>query len=105
MLLDKPNQRKYKYIYINTTIDKFPSVDVFPKFASFLSLTQTKSASLPSLINNFLFLLMLLINQADRYEKRKIEKEQRIKIENLRRRKINKKHATGNVSRSFNRTL
>ena len=53
---------------------------------------------------SFLFLLMLLMNQADRYEKRKIEKEQRIKIENLRRKKMNKKYATGNVCRSFNRT-
>ena len=59
MLLDKRNQRKYKYIYINTTIDKLPSVDVFPKFASSLSLTQTKSASLPSLINNAQFFIFI----------------------------------------------
>ena len=59
MLLDKRNQRKYKYIYINTTIDKLPSVDVLPKFASFLSLTQTKSASLPSLINNAQFFIFI----------------------------------------------
>ena len=49
MRLDKPDQKKYKYVY--TTISKFPSVDFFPKFASFLSLSQTESASLPSLIN------------------------------------------------------
>ena len=41
-------RKKYEYIY---AIDKLPSVDFFPKFASFLSLSQTESASLPSLIN------------------------------------------------------
>ena len=41
----------YIYVCIYTTIDKLPSVDFFPKFASFLSLSQTESASLPSLIN------------------------------------------------------
>ena len=42
--------RKNINIYVYTTIDKLPSVDFFPKFAS-LSLSQTGITSLPSLIN------------------------------------------------------
>ena len=41
--------RKNKNIYVYTTIGKLPSVDFSQKFAS-LSLPQTESASVPSLI-------------------------------------------------------
>ena len=43
--------RKNTNIYVYATIDKLPSADFFSKFASFLSLYQTESASLPSKIN------------------------------------------------------
>ena len=43
--------RKNTNTSVYATIDKFPSVDFFPKFASFLSLSQTESVSLSSLIN------------------------------------------------------
>ena len=62
--------RKNKNIYVYTTIGKLPSVDFSPKFAS-LSLPQTESASVPSLIQlsamlHFLYLLLLFRNHADR---------------------------------------
>ena len=49
MRLDKPNQKKYKYVYV--AVDKLPYIDFFTKFASFSSLSQAENASLPSLIN------------------------------------------------------
>ena len=43
--------RKNINIHVYTIIGKLPSLVFFPKFASFSSLSQTESASLPSLIN------------------------------------------------------
>ena len=50
---------------------------------------------------HFLFLLLLFWNLADRSEKRKIDKEQRIEIKNLKRKKMNKKHVKGNICQSL----
>ena len=52
MRLDKLNQlRKNINIYVYKTIDKLLSAFFFHKFTSFLSFSQTESASLKTLIN------------------------------------------------------